>query len=109
MIKVIIKAETDGDFKLGFPKFIKGLRIIKYDQDYFIELHLDEETAGEDIIEFLREVEIDSSKDFHKGQLKSGIDDYEHQLKNGLCGSFDFFGGNWLFQVQMFRVTEEYL
>ena len=109
MIKAIIKAETDCDFKLGFPKFIKGLRKIKYDGDYFIELHFKEETAKTDIIEFLREVEIDSSKDWHKEQLKSGIDDYEHQLKDGLCGSLDFFGGNWLFQVEIYRVTEEYL
>ena len=109
MIKAIIIAETDCDFKLGFPKFIKGLRKIEYDQDYFIELHLNEETAKIDIIDFLREVEINSSKDWHKEQLKSGIDEYEQQLKEGLCGSLDFFGGNWLFQVEMYRVTEEYL
>lgn len=109
MIKAIIIAETDCDFKLGFPKFIKGLRKIEYDQDYFIELNLNEETAKTDIIDFLREVEINSSKDWHKEQLKSGIDEYEQQLKGGLCGSLDFFGGNWSFQVEMYRVTEEYL
>ena len=84
MIKVIIKAETDCDFKLGFPKFIKGLRKINYNGDYFIELHLNEETAKTDIIKFLREIEIDSSKDWHKEHLKLGIDDYEHQLKKGI-------------------------
>ena len=52
MIKAIIIAETDCDFKLGFPKFIKGLRKIEYDQDYFIELNLNEETAKTDIIDF---------------------------------------------------------
>jgi hypothetical protein len=109
MIKVIINVETDCDFKLGFPKLIKGLRQIRYDEDYFIELHLNEETAKTDVIEFLREVDIYSSKEWHKEQLEIGIDDYEIQLKNGLCSSFDFFGGNWLFKIEMCRVTEECL
>jgi len=110
MIKVIIKAETDDDFKLGFPKFIKGLRKIKYDSNYFIKLELEENTAKTDIIEFLREIEMESSKDWHKGQFKLGVDTYEQQLENALCGSLDFFGGgNWSFQVEVYRVTEEYL
>lgn len=109
MIKVIIIVETDNDFILGFPKFIKGLKKIKYNGDYFIKLHFHEETAKTDIIEFLRGIEIDSSKEWHNEQLKTGINDYEKQLKNELCGSLDFFSGNWLFQVEVYRITEEYL
>jgi hypothetical protein len=109
MIKAIIRAETDSDFKLGFPRFITGLRTIKYNGNYRIELHLEEETAKIDIIEFLRGIIIDSSKEWHEELLKAGIDDYEQQLKNGLCGSKDFFGGNWLFHVELYRVEEEYL
>ncbi len=106
MIKTIIKVETDSDFTLGFPRFIKGLRKISFDVDYFIELHFKEETVKTDIIEFLRSVEINSSKFWHKEQLKSGIDGYENQLKNELCSSRDFFGGNWSFQIYMYRFGE---
>ena len=111
-IKAVIKVETDCDFKLGFPKFIKGLYKLKYDQDYLLELRLNEKTAKDDLIEVLKEIEIDSSKEWHQKDLKEGVLDYEKQLKeHGLSGTYSDIlgGGNWSFTVEISRVWEEFL
>jgi hypothetical protein len=110
MIKVVIKVETDSDFILGFPKFTRGLRKIKYDQDYHIELEFPESTAVDNLLEFLKGLEIDSCKEWHKGILESGLVNYETVLRNeGLtsCPTDLLGGGNWSFSILVFRVTEE--
>ncbi len=112
MIKVIIKAETDSDFTLGFPKFIKGLYKIILDTNYYIELHLNEKTALEDLIDFLCQLDINSTKEWHKKDLNKGITDYVLQLKDkGLssCNSDLLGGGNWSLSVEVYRIKEEFL
>ena len=110
MIKVVIKVETDSDFILGFPKFTKGLRKIKYEGDYEIQLEFPEESAIDDLLKFLKGIDIDSCKDWHKSTLDLGLARYEELLKSeGLTSSpFDLLGGgNWSFSILVFRVTEE--
>jgi hypothetical protein len=82
MIKVVIKVETDSDFILGFPKFTRGLRKIKYDQDYHIELEFPESTAVDNLLEFLKGLDIDSCKEWHKSSLDSGMAKYEELLRS---------------------------
>lgn len=109
-IKVVIKVETDGDFYLGFPKYIHGLYKLKYNEGYYIELHLSEKTAKEKLIKFLKEIEIDSSKEYHKEDLKTGILNYEKQLNDiGLSSTYTDIlgGGNWSFIVNVSRVWIE--
>lgn len=111
-IKVVIRVETDSDFILGFPTFIKGLKKIKKNEDYYIELEFDEKSAKKDLVTFLKGVDIKSSKEWHKETLSKGIIKYEDYMnQHGLTSSYNDLlgGGNWSFSVEVIKITQEYL
>ena len=88
---------------MGFPKFIRAARFkIKRNYDYKINLEFDETNAKDNLIHFLNELEIDSCKEWHKEDLKKGIDSYIQQLnEKGLssCEVDILGGGNWSFSI----------
>lgn len=109
-IKVLIEVETDTDFSLIIPNY--NLYKLEYNQDYKIELRLDVESAKDDIIKFLKDIKINSSKDFHESTLTKSILDYQKQLDEiGISSSkFDLLGGgNWRFTIDVKKITEEFL
>lgn len=112
MIRLNIEVETDADFVLNFlvPKNALEYTIKKYSGGYKIEVdfYQKEEDVRDHIISFLESIVIDSSKDWHKEQLKEGIENYKQLMeKEGLRSYGDMLGGNWQFLISLNRITEE--
>lgn len=109
--KATIRVKTDGDFKLVFPPIIKGSYNINHKNGYSYKIKM--KLGSEDeLIRFLEGISIDSSKEWHKEDLKQGVQDHKKQLILGGLGSNyqDLLGGgNWSFSVEVIKVTKEYL
>ena len=105
-----IVVESYGDFSLDFTLPHKGEYEISNRGNYNFKLTLEEDNAVEVISDFLRSFTIHSSKDWHKKDLKEGIEKYLKQLSKGLCSSEDFLGGgNWTFRVDVTKLSKTYL
>jgi len=112
MIRLNIEVETDGDFTLDIPtpKNAREYKIKKFSGGYEVrvDFYQKEGVIQEHIVSFLESISIDSSKDWHKEQLKEEIENYKTLMeKEGLRSYGDMLGGNWQFLVSLNRITEE--
>ena len=112
-IEVEIAIETDGDFNLSFksPKnclyTISNYKInLKYDFEWW-----DEKTIKESLINFLKDVQMNTSKDYLKESFDEGKENLIKSINENL---FEFHtdilgGGNWSFVLNAKRITTQYI
>jgi len=112
MIRLNIEVETDNDFSLDFNTPNKALEYIikKFEGGYTMEVdfYQNETDVVEHIIDFLENIKINSSKDWHEEDLREGVAGYKKILKEkGLQSCGDILGGNWQFLITLDRINVE--
>lgn len=110
MIKVIIKAESDGDFRLTIDTtnlFDCSYKLLENDGDYEWEFSFGNTESIENKIYYLfNEINFKASDKKIYNHFKDKLREYLKNVLNlGPISSDDFFGGNCSFIIQILEVN----
>lgn len=113
MIEIVLKIDTDGDFRLEIPIGVRTEEHeLKFDGTiYHVKLVLTDTDAEEDIIKFFTAINVCSyNREDVKDTVEKSIAEYIKYInKYGLKGFDNILDGNYSFYISIYKTTKVFI